>query len=101
MSASQFDKDFGYLMPFLKKVAEAANTIADPAAREELKRLVAGEQTRWLRIRELLSGVTDKPAPAVNKPAAIVAQVPAEPNAIADAPSIHVRQFTVGSLRPR
>jgi hypothetical protein len=101
MAANQFEKDFGYLMPFLEKVAEAANTIADPAAREELKRLVAGEQTRWLRIRELLSGVTDKPAPAVNKPAARVAQVKAEPTAIAAAPSIHARQFTVGSLRPR
>jgi hypothetical protein len=100
MAASQFDKDFGYLMPFLEKVAEAANTISDPAAREELKRLVAGEQMRWLRIRELLSGGAAKPA-AVNKPAPFVVQVTSGPTAPADAQSIHERRFTVGSLRPR
>ncbi len=70
MAASAFDKDFGYLIPFLGKVAEAANTIADPAAREELKRLVAGEQSKWLRIQQLLSGAAAKAAQPANSPAA-------------------------------
>jgi hypothetical protein len=53
-----FDKDFGYLMPFLDKVAAAAGELADPAAREELIRLVAEEKVRWQRARELLRGAT-------------------------------------------
>ncbi len=51
-----FDKDFGYLMPFLDKVAAAASELQDPAAREELARLMADEKARWNRIRELLRG---------------------------------------------
>jgi hypothetical protein len=51
-----FDRDFGYLMPFLDKVAAAASELQDPAAREELARLMADEKARWNRIRELLRG---------------------------------------------
>ena len=97
MAGGAFEKDFGYLMPFLDKVAAAANTITDAAAREELKRLVAGEQSRWLRIRELLSGGAANPAQPAKEPASSNAQAsvesPAQP-----APK---KAFTVGSLRPR
>lgn len=101
MAAGAFDKDFGYLMPFLGKVAEAANTITDPAAREELKRLVAGEQSKWLRIQQLLSGAAAqaappaKPSPGAGEKAAVGAPAPAEPQPVDE------RRFTVGSLRPR
>jgi hypothetical protein len=98
MADGAFEKDFGYLMPFLEKVAAAANDITDAAAREELKRLVAGEQSRWLRIRELLSGGAAKPAPPVARPAALNAQASVESPAVQPAPP---KQFTVGSLRPR
>ena len=94
MAASEFDKDFGYLMPFLGKVAEAANTITDPAAREELKRLVAGEKSKWLRIQQLLSGATAQDAAPAN-PTAVAATMTAGPQPPPE------RQFTVGSLRPR
>jgi len=53
-----FDKDFGYLMPFLDKVAAAAGDLSEPAAREELTRLIAEEKVRWQRIRELLRGAS-------------------------------------------
>jgi hypothetical protein len=53
-----FDRDFGYLMPFLDKVAAAASGLEDPAARAELARLVADEKARWNRIRELLRGAS-------------------------------------------
>ena len=111
MAASGFDKDFGYLMPFLEKIAEAANSIADPAAREELKRLVAGEQSKWHRIQELLSGAAAKPAQPVYQSAvrngAVVngavmnAKVAGGASAQSEAGPTPVRQFTVGSLRPR
>ncbi len=53
-----FDKDFGYLMPFLERVAAAAGELPDAAAREELGRLMAEEKARWARIRELLGGAS-------------------------------------------
>ncbi len=53
-----FDKDFGYLMPFLDRVAAAAGDLTDPAAREELSRLMAEEKVRWQRVRELLKGAS-------------------------------------------
>ncbi len=56
MAVTQFDKDFGYLMPFLDKVAAAAPSLRDPASREELTRLIAEEKQRWARVRQLLSG---------------------------------------------
>ena len=99
MAAGAFDKDFGYLMPFLGKVAEAANTITDPAAREELKRLVAGEQSKWLRIQQLLSGAAAQTAPRANP--APGAGEKAAANAPAESQPTPERRFTVGSLRPR
>ena len=35
-----FDKDFGYLMPFLDKVAAAASGLPDASARAELVKLI-------------------------------------------------------------
>ncbi len=65
-----FDRDFGYLMPFLDKVAAAAAELEDPAAREELSRIIDEEKVRWERVRELLRGAAgSRPAPA-NRPAA-------------------------------
>jgi hypothetical protein len=51
-----FDRDIGYLMPFLDRVSAAADTLQDPTAREELKRLMAEEKARWARIQQLLGG---------------------------------------------
>lgn len=68
-----FDRDFGYLMPFLDKVAAAAATLEDTAARDELTRLISEEKARWNRVRELLRGATGtRAAPA--KPSAGPAQ---------------------------
>jgi hypothetical protein len=102
MAASGFEKDFGYLMPFIEKVTEAANAISDASAREELKRLVAGERARWLRIEELLSGASAKPRQTVSPPTPVTpAKVAVDSPATAAAPPAPARQFTVGSLRPR
>ncbi|HVG18706.1 MAG TPA: hypothetical protein VNI02_06605 [Blastocatellia bacterium] len=102
MAEGQFDKDFGYLMPFLDKVASATGGIADTAAREELTRLIADEKQRWARIRQLLSGSPGQPSKQTGRPAAKPlprgegvesgrpAGLPGEP-----------LSFTVGSLRPR
>jgi hypothetical protein len=109
----EFDKDFGYLMPFLDKVAGAAQTLTNPAARAELTRLVADEKAKWTRIRELLSGATGQaqPAPQVtlqSAPATSTAKpVMATTDPPATAPTVPspiVREplnFTVGSLRPK
>jgi hypothetical protein len=102
MAEGQFDKDFGYLMPFLDKVEAAASSIADPTAREELKRLVADEKPRWTRIRQLLSGA---PGLASNQTRRPVAQPQASSetfrnNKPTQAPKEPL-SFTVGSLRPR
>jgi len=98
MAEGQFDKDFGYLMPFLDKVASAANNLSDPAAREELKRLIADEKPRWARIRQLLSGASGQsPSAAEANPART------NPAALPES-SVTEKEtwsFTVGSLRPR
>lgn len=91
MSATQFDKDFGYLMPFLDKVAAAAGSMRDPAAREELTRLIGEEKQRWARIRQLLSG-----APATGASPATSAAVD---KPVADRSTRERPVFTVGSLR--
>ena len=97
MADGQFDKDFGYLMPFLDKVAAAASALNDPAASEELARLMTDEKTRWARIRQLLSGAQPKPAarPAIKATAERTAST-VESNAT----NKEVATFTVGSLRP-
>ncbi|RKG65457.1 hypothetical protein D7V80_23240 [Corallococcus sp. CA054B] len=56
MATPNFDRDFGYLLPFMDKVAAAASDLPDASAREELVRLVAEEKVRWERIRSLLQG---------------------------------------------
>lgn len=48
-------RDFGYLMPFLDKVAQVSASLPPPA-REELGRLLGGEKEKWERIRAVLSG---------------------------------------------
>lgn len=108
MAGGAFDKDFGYLMPFLDKVAAAAATLPDQAARDELLRLVADEKSKWNRIRALLSGVasapasvaekisTEKTSSAVKPPAASANEFNESSSTINEAFS-----FTVGSLRPR
>ena len=55
-----FDRDFGYLLPFLDKVAAAAAELPDASARAELTQLMAEEKARWARIRELLSGASGR-----------------------------------------
>jgi hypothetical protein len=101
MAEGQFDKDFGYLMPFLDKVAAAASGLADTAAREELTRLVADEKPRWTRIRQLLSGATGQ---TQKQSATSAAQAPST-NFVSNDDSSEVAKeplsFTVGSLRPR
>ena len=96
--AGEFDKDFGYLMPFLDKVTGAAATLADPAARAELTRLMADEKARWARIRELLGGAAGRTATA---PAVAAGSQKDSPPVIASAEAREAFSFTVGSLRPR
>lgn len=77
--ATPFEKDFGYLMPFLDKIDGAAKALSDPTARAEAIELVTGERERWSRLRELLAGAagnaqgrsseTAQPAPSHTGPA--------------------------------
>lgn len=99
MAFKEYEKDFGYLMPFIKRVSESARTASDPATREQLTQLVKDEEQRWTRIRELLSSSdsTTTNAPAATPSAERQAQAPAEQPSLTDRPY----QFTVGSLRPR
>jgi hypothetical protein len=91
----EFDKDFGYLMPFLDKIGEAARSLSNPTARQELGELVAGEKVRWARIRQLLANPE-----AAAKPSAIPSTAKAESEApLAEKPALP--QFTVGSLKGR
>jgi hypothetical protein len=103
--AGEFDKDFGYLMPFLDKVAGAAASLADPAARAELTQLVADEKAKWARIRELLGGAagqtTAAPATAVSAPAVAASINKDTPPAVASPDGRVPFSFTVGSLRPK
>lgn len=100
--AGEFDKDFGYLLPFLDKVAAAAAALADPAARAELTKLMADEKAKWARIRQLLGGASGQTqaAPQAQAPsntAAPPATAPATVSPVAREPL----SFTVGSLRPK
>ena len=96
--AGPFDKDFGYLLPFLDKIAQAADSLSNPAAGRELKELVSGEKARWNRIRALL----DNPTSATGPTRAAASPVrPAEgtagPTPPPDRPA--PPQFTVGRLK--
>ncbi|WNG35144.1 hypothetical protein F0U60_17030 [Archangium minus] len=103
-----FDKDIGYLMPFMDRVAAAAGALPDASAREELTRLMAEEKVRWARIQQLLEGAPGRStAGGVSPPATTVvprnpAQVPEPARARADginrvAP--RAAGLTVGSLK--
>lgn len=98
MPGGQFDKDFGYLMPFLDKVAAAADNLREPAAREELRQFMSDEKTKWARVRQLLSnpqGQPDNPSAQSNTTSSGEAQAAAETSITKEAFT-----FTVGSLRP-
>ncbi len=97
--AGPFEKDFGYLLLFLDRIAQAADSLSNPAASRELRELVSGEKTRWIRIRELLenaSKVTDHTPRASPTHAAADAPAPSPPAGRPAPP-----QFTVGSLKSR
>jgi hypothetical protein len=98
-----FDKDFGYLLPFMDRVAAAASTVEDQAAREELARLVAEEKARWARIRELLSGAPGRAAPGADlggaAPASVEALPPRVPAGGSPQEAFLRTVLTVGSLR--
>ncbi|MBZ4372683.1 hypothetical protein [Corallococcus sp. AS-1-6] len=107
MATPNFDRDFGYLLPFMDKVAAAASDLPDAAAREELVRLVAEEKVRWERIRSLLQGAPGQAggakAPASQPPRAAP---PAAAPALARVSSDGVNRvapreagLTVGSLK--
>jgi hypothetical protein len=116
MAAGEFDKDFGYLIPFIDKITEAAKGVTDTATRDELLELVAGQQQRWARIRELLSGAprgsastaapvkaealprTQTASPAGDALSKRMAETKASRQFFTGA---EARSFTVGSLRPR
>lgn len=91
--AEPFERDFGYLVPFLDKVQQAAAQLSDPAARSEATRLAAEEKARWARMRALLAGAAG--ATASSNP-----EVSPGP-AVRTAPRLgRPEGFTVGSLRP-
>jgi hypothetical protein len=98
MADSQFDKDFGYLMPFLDKVAAAAGNLPDQAGRAELAALVADEKQRWTRIRQLLSGATSETAASATRQSP-AAGTPVADRPITDTSARQLPSFTVGSLR--
>jgi hypothetical protein len=91
MPADQFDKDFGYLMPFLEKIAAAAAATSDTAAKAELTNLIADEKQRWARIRQLLSGAPSTSSGAGRSDTVSTATEPPRPRPA----------FTVGSLRQK
>jgi hypothetical protein len=103
MPEGSFEKDFGYLMPFLDKIAAAGGSISDPALRQEFAGLVSGQKERWIRIRELLSGAATVSSEKNEKTvqANSSANQNASPTATAsEQPARENFQFTVGSLRP-
>ncbi|RKG80043.1 hypothetical protein [Corallococcus terminator] len=99
-----FDRDFGYLLPFMDKVASAASDLPDASAREELVQLMAEEKVRWERIRSLLQGASGRGAPSIQpreasrQPSAapVMARVSSD-----DVNRVARREagFTVGSLK--
>jgi len=107
MAGSPFDKDFGYLIPFLDKIAAYAKELPDPVAREELVRLIAGEKMRWERIRALLSGATanpnipSEPTESADKSREEISKASAGASSAPPNPAKQSPAFTVGSLRPR
>ncbi|MFY0529906.1 hypothetical protein ACN28I_44320 [Archangium gephyra] len=98
-----FDRDIGYLMPFLDRVATTADTLPDTAAREELKRLMAEEKVRWARIQQLLGGAAGR---STSTPAAAGSSAPSQAPELARARGDEINReqprragLTVGSLK--
>jgi len=92
---SAFDKDFGYLLPFLDKVAAAAAELPEGPAREELTRLMAEEKVRWQRARELLRGAPGTASRSGAATRALARASADEVHETAPSPS----GLTVGSLK--
>ena len=95
--AGPFDKDFGYLLPFLDRIAQAADSLSNPAAGRELKELVSAEKARWIRIRELL----EDPSKAAGNKAGASSIRPATSAPAPDTSEGRPAppQFTVGRLK--
>ena len=98
------DRDFGYLLPFMDKVASAASDLSDASAREELVQLMAEEKVRWERIRSLLQGASGRGAPSVAPREASRQAAAAPPLARVSGDGVNrvARReagFTVGSLK--
>ncbi|PTL80541.1 hypothetical protein [Vitiosangium sp. GDMCC 1.1324] len=79
-----FDRDIGYLMPFLDRVAAAAAELPEASAREELARLMAEEKVRWARIQQLLGGAAGREVPS----AASGAQAAVSPSTSSSIPGL-------------
>ncbi|AEI65851.1 hypothetical protein [Corallococcus macrosporus] len=99
---SAFERDFGYLMPFLDRVAAAAADLEDASSRAELTRLMVEERARWQRIQELLGGAQGRGAPAPTPAPEAPAEAPRLARGSAD--DLHeaapfATGLTVGSLR--
>ena len=120
--ASSFERDFGYLLPFLDRVTQAASDHPDARVRAELVSLLADEKARWTRVRELMSarpgharadalgpsfkgnGNPKRPVEQVRgtKPAAelpVSRPSHADPGEVAAASPLQGAVYTVGSLR--
>jgi hypothetical protein len=96
-----FERDFGYLFPFLDKLVAAARAMPAGPGRTRLEQLLGEERGRWEEMRGLLAGK----APA--RSAAAVKSAPRAPPLVTSANANAARTrppastLTVGSLRPR
>lgn len=114
--ASSFERDFGYLLPFLDRVTQAASDHPDARVRAELVSLLEGEKARWARVRELMaagpgraradalgSSATGKARGKASGTKGSAAPTPrSAPANTADAseePAVQADRYTVGSLR--
>lgn len=98
--ASSFERDFGYLVPFMERVEQAASTLPDASARAELTALMREEKARWTRIRELLAGGAGRGA-AAQPEAVIPTRREKTVEHRAAPPPAQAAGLTVGSLRGR
>lgn len=89
-----FDRDFGYLIPFLDRVSQAAARLS-PESRAELERLMSGEKEKWQRIRDVLAGAPGAAPTAVSRGPSPKPETPPRAQTAPELP----RSLTVGSLR--